>query len=186
MLEVAAQLFAERPYDDVSMEDVAARGGVSRALLYRHFPSKPKLFAAMYQQAADRLLHETAFDAGVPLAHQIKIGLDAHFDYFEANRYTVLAANRTLAGDPTIQAVINGELEALRSRMVSAAGLDDPTHQIVSTILMSWLVFVRVMSVDWLANNAVSRVQLRDICVGALLGALENTVDVTQPHTDTD
>lgn len=181
LLKVAAELFSERPYDEVSMEDVAARGQISRALLYRHFPSKQQLFAAMYQRAAERLLIETALDPGIPMADQLESGLDAHFDYFEANRNTVLAANRTLAGDRTIQAIIDGEIAALRTRMVSAAGLDGDDRQRIATILMSWLVFVRTMSIEWLANDTFSRDELRSICLGAFHGALGGIVDVTQP-----
>lgn len=181
MLKVAAELFSERPYDEVSMEDVAARAQISRALLYRHFPSKQQLFAAMYQGAADRLLSETELDPNVPMADQLVSGLDAHFDYFEANRNTVLAANRTLAGDRTIQAIIDGELDALRKRMVGAAALDGTDRQKISTILMSWLVFTRTMSIEWLANDTFSRDELRAICLGALHGALGGSVDVTQP-----
>lgn len=175
LLEVAAELFADRAYDDVSMEDVAARGGISRALLYRHFASKRELFAAMYQQAADHLVHKTMLDPQASLLDQLEFGLDAHFDYFEANRNTVLAANRTLAGDPTIQAIIEGELNELRERLINATDLDGSNRQAVSATLMSWLVFVRVMSVEWLANGAFSRDELRRACVGALLGALGTT-----------
>lgn len=154
------------------MEDVAQRAGVSRALLYRHFPTKRDLFAAIYQQAADRLLEVTALDPSVPLAEQVTAGLDAHIDYFIENRNTVLAANRVLAGDPVIQAIISDELAVLRQRMLDLTPLDDQRREIVSAVLMSWLVFVRTLCVDWLANQSAPRDELRDICSGALLGAL--------------
>ena len=41
------------------MNDVAARAGVSRALLYRHFPTKRDLLAGVYQRAANELLAVT-------------------------------------------------------------------------------------------------------------------------------
>lgn len=34
------------------MDEVAQRAGVSRGLLYRHFPTKHDLFAAVYRRAA--------------------------------------------------------------------------------------------------------------------------------------
>lgn len=184
LLEVAAGLFAERAYDAVAMEEVAECGGVSRALLYRHFPTKQDLFAAMYQQAADRLLDETALDPALTLVEQIEAGLDAHIDYFIANRNTVLAANRTLAGDRTIQAIIEGELDVLRERMIDAAGVDEESRPRLSAILMSWLVFTRVLTVEWLTNQTFSREELRNMCTGALLGALGGLVDVNQEPAD--
>ncbi|MEU1628109.1 helix-turn-helix domain-containing protein [Streptomyces sp. NPDC020096] len=178
LLDVGAQLFAAKPYDEVFMEDVAERAGISRALLYRYFPNKRDLFAAIYQQAADRLLAETELDPAVPVFEQLSDGLDAHIDYFVANRNTVLAANRVLAGDRVIQAVIAEELAALRRRLLDATGLADGPKEMVSAALMSWLVFVRTLSVDWLMNQTFSRTELRDMCLGALRGALGAVMDL--------
>lgn len=172
LVEVGAQLFAGAAYDDVAMEDVARRAGVSRALLYRHFASKRDLFAAVYQDAADQLLSATQLDPGVPLAARVGAGLDAHIDYFVAHRTTVLAANRVLAGDPTIQAIITGELTSLREALLDSMSVDERSRDLTSAVLMSWLTFVHVLCVEWLVSEQFTREQLRNICVGALLGAL--------------
>lgn len=172
LLDSGASLFAAHPFGDVLMEEVAERAGVSRALLYQHFATKRDLFAAIYRRAADQLLDQTELDVAVPLAEQVAAGLEAHIDYFVANRHTVLAANRVLAGDPVIQAIISDELAVLRSRLLDATGLEGRHREILSSVLMSWLLFVRALCVDWLANESVSRAELRDICSGALLGAL--------------
>ncbi|MRH92683.1 TetR family transcriptional regulator [Nocardia sp. SYP-A9097] len=172
LLDSAAGLFASHDYPTVHMEDVATAAGVSRALLYRHFPSKPDLFAAVYQQAAAQLLVDTHLDPDMPFEDQIAAGLDVHFDYFEANAKTVLVANRLLFADPTIQAIITGELSTLRERILDTLGLEGQPRQLFSTVLMSWLTFVRVLVVDWLETPTCPRPLLRDICVGALLGAL--------------
>jgi AcrR family transcriptional regulator len=173
LLDSAAALFAARPYDEVLMEEVAERAGVSRALLYRHFTSKRDLFAAIYQRAADRLLVATQLDPAGSLADQVTAGLDAHLDYFEQNRHTVIAANRVLAGDPVVQAIIADELDVLRQRLLDATGPAGRHREVMSAILVNWLAFVRSMCVDWLVNRTCSRDELRDICSGALLGALQ-------------
>ncbi|MCX5388731.1 helix-turn-helix domain-containing protein [Streptomyces sp. NPDC006482] len=173
LLAVGARLFSAAPYDDVLMEDVAREAGVSRALLYQHFPSKHALFAAVYQQATDRLLEVTTFDPGATLVEQLTQGLDAHLDYFIANRHAVLAANRVLAGDPVIQTIMTDELDALRARLLGVLPLaDDRTHAAVSAALKAWLVFVQVLCVDWLTRETCTRTELRDTCIGAAVGAL--------------
>ncbi|MFI8961773.1 TetR/AcrR family transcriptional regulator [Streptomyces sp. NPDC053493] len=173
LLAVGAELFARAPYDDVLMEEVAERAGVSRALLYRHFPSKHALFAAVYGQAADRLLAATRLDPDAGLVEQLTQGLDAHLDYFVANRHAVLAANRVLAGDPVIQTIMNDELDALRARLLGVLPIaDDRTRDAVSAALRAWLVFVQVLCVDWLTHAHCDRTELRDACVGAAVGAL--------------
>ncbi|MFE0464451.1 TetR/AcrR family transcriptional regulator [Kitasatospora sp. NPDC058965] len=173
LLSVAATLFAAHPYEEVLMEQVAERAGVSRALLYRHFPSKQVLFAELYQQAADQLLARTRLDPADTLTEQLVQGLDEHLDYFVANRHAVLAANRVLAGDPVIQTIISNELDALRARLLTVLPLtDDRARAAVSSVLKGWLVFVRVLCVDWLTEPTCDRATLRDTCVGAVLGAL--------------
>ncbi|WP_405422354.1 TetR/AcrR family transcriptional regulator [Streptomyces erythrochromogenes] len=173
LLEAGAQLFAQHPYEDVLMEDVAERAGVSRALLYRHFAGKHDLFAAVYRQASDRLLEQVPLDRPGDLLGQLEAGLDVHLDYFVAHRNTVLAANRVLAGDPVVQTIIDGELGVLRTRLLDVLPLaDDSVRAAVAAVLKSWLVFVRVLCLDWLTDETCTRAALRDTCVGALLGAL--------------
>ncbi|MFJ6717358.1 MULTISPECIES: TetR/AcrR family transcriptional regulator [unclassified Streptomyces] len=173
LLDVGARLFAARPYDEVLMEEVAERAGVSRALLYRHFASKHDLFAAVYRRAADDLLAETRFDPDRTFVEQLAQGLDAHLDYFIANRHAVLAANRVLAGDPVIQTIMNDELDALRAGLLTALPLADAdAREAVSGVLGSWLVFVQVLCVDWLSRETCTRAELRDVCVGAVVGAI--------------
>lgn len=169
LLDVGASLFASKDYDEVLMEEVASRAGISRALLYRHFSSKRDLFAAVHQRAAAQLQTAVDFSTGT-LVEQLTAGLDAHFDYFEANRNLVLAANRVLANDPVVQAVITDDFAVLHRRLLDAAGVDGP---LASAAVMAWLGFVRVMCVEWLAHGAFDRVALRDLCVRALLGALD-------------
>ena len=84
----------------------------------------------------------------------------------------MIAANRQLAGDPAVQAIIWGELGELRHRMVDVTGLTGRDRELASSVLMSWLTFVRVLTVDWLEQRSCTRDRLRDICMGALAGAL--------------
>ncbi|MEV7568390.1 TetR/AcrR family transcriptional regulator [Streptomyces tanashiensis] len=178
LLEVAAQLFAALPYDEVLMEEVAERAGVSRALLYQHFPGKRELFAALYQEVSEQLLARTRLDPADTLVEQLTQGLDTHIEYFAANRNTVLAANRVLAGDVLVQTIITGELDALRERLLGVLPLaDDRARAAVSGVLKSWLVFVQVLCVDWLTHETCTRTELRDVCVGAVVGALRPLLD---------
>ncbi|MFI2608888.1 TetR/AcrR family transcriptional regulator [Kitasatospora sp. NPDC018619] len=179
LLSVGARMFAERPYEEVLMEEVAARAGVSRALLYRHFASKRELFAEVYREAAADLLARSRFDPADTLVEQLVEGMDAHLDYFVANRHAVLAANRVLAGDQVIQTIMTEELDTLRGRLLGVLPLaDERNRQAASQVLRSWLVFVRVLVIDWLTEESCTRTELRDACIGAVLGALRPLLPV--------
>ncbi len=70
LLEAALAEFGARGFHATQMEHVAAAGGVSKALLYQHFPSKEELFAAVTGQVVDAfvaVLPEVLADAGAPV-----------------------------------------------------------------------------------------------------------------------
>ena len=58
IIEVAAELFAERGFGGVSINDIGAALGTSGPALYKHFPSKDALLAAMLIDISERLLGE--------------------------------------------------------------------------------------------------------------------------------
>jgi AcrR family transcriptional regulator len=182
LLDIGAEEFATRAYQEVLMAEIADRAGVSRALIYRHFPTKRDLFAAIYQRASDRLLEITSIRPDLPLAEQVVAGLEAHFDFFVANARTVVEANRgALAGDPVIQDIINSELASLRQGLLDAASLRGHDRAVASTALHGWLAFVRVVCVDWLSDNKLARREVRDMCLRTLVSALGASMDLTSP-----
>ncbi|WP_410597005.1 TetR/AcrR family transcriptional regulator [Amycolatopsis sp. lyj-23] len=56
VVEAGAAVFSERGYHAASMEEIAARVGITAAALYRHFPNKYALFAECANVMADRLV----------------------------------------------------------------------------------------------------------------------------------
>jgi AcrR family transcriptional regulator len=58
LLQAAAELFAERGFDQTTVRDVGARAGVNQALLFRYFGSKQELFAEVLNHHSKALLDE--------------------------------------------------------------------------------------------------------------------------------
>ncbi len=55
IVSVALDVFAEKGYDQTTMEDIGNRLGVSKGALYLYFKSKEELFRAITEQAQDQL-----------------------------------------------------------------------------------------------------------------------------------
>jgi AcrR family transcriptional regulator len=58
ILYAARQLFSERGFEGVSMEEIAEKVGLSKAAIYLYFESKLKLFVEMVDYYSERLLSE--------------------------------------------------------------------------------------------------------------------------------
>ena len=58
ILQAATELFAEKDFHAVLMEEVALRAGVGKGTLYRYFPTKDKLYVSTIVIGWDRLREE--------------------------------------------------------------------------------------------------------------------------------
>jgi AcrR family transcriptional regulator len=54
LLDAAAEVFAGRGYERASLDEVAARAGLSKGTIYWHFASKEELFLALLDERIDR------------------------------------------------------------------------------------------------------------------------------------
>ena len=88
ILAAALDVFARGGYHETSLESVAARAGISKALIYEHFASKRELHRALL----DRYVHEllaTVLEAtggAEPGAERLRAGADAFLRFVESNR----------------------------------------------------------------------------------------------------
>src|SRR6266571_1225961 len=64
LLDAAVALVTSGDDDNVSMETVAERAGVSRPLVYKHFANRGELLAAVYRREARHLHRELATEVG--------------------------------------------------------------------------------------------------------------------------
>lgn len=81
ILEVATKLFTQRPFDEISAEDIAREAGVAHGLTFHYFGSKAKLYEEISQAAADRMdqIHVKATLAGSP-SEKLRSFLMAHME----------------------------------------------------------------------------------------------------------
>jgi AcrR family transcriptional regulator len=93
LIAIATRMFAERGYEDTSIEAVLREAGVSRGSLYHHFPSKEALFEAVAEEVETSVGAQT-IAAASGLTNPV-----------EAMRAGFVAWIR-LAGDPVVQRIL--------------------------------------------------------------------------------
>jgi AcrR family transcriptional regulator len=87
LLEVACRLFAEDGYTGASMEAIAEAAGVTKPVLYQHFPSKHALYDDLLTIELGRL--EAAFEQAIELAEdnaeRLRLGFGAYVDFVDVH-----------------------------------------------------------------------------------------------------
>jgi TetR/AcrR family transcriptional regulator, regulator of mycofactocin system len=82
---VAIDLFAERGFDDVSVDDVAHAAGIARRTLFRYFPSKNALPWGDFDAHLERMRELLAdLDPAVPIEDALRTALLAFNSFDEA------------------------------------------------------------------------------------------------------
>ena len=83
LLDVALHVFAERGFHLTSMNDVADAAGVTKPVLYQHFPSKRALYLELLRSVGARLMEEitAAADRAEGPREQVEHGLRAYFAF---------------------------------------------------------------------------------------------------------
>jgi AcrR family transcriptional regulator len=90
MLDAAEVVFGRESFQGASMEEIAQRSGITKALLYQYFASKEGLYEATVERGRARLfeaLAEATAAAG-PGRERLVAFVDGYFDYVEANRHS--------------------------------------------------------------------------------------------------
>ena len=59
LLDSALEVFVAQGYHAAAMDDIAERAGVSKPVLYQHFPGKLELYLALLEQSSDRIIDAT-------------------------------------------------------------------------------------------------------------------------------
>jgi AcrR family transcriptional regulator len=60
LLDAASEVFASKGYHAAAMDEIADAAGVSKPVLYQHFPSKLDLYLALLDQSCERLVEVLA------------------------------------------------------------------------------------------------------------------------------
>jgi AcrR family transcriptional regulator len=85
LLESALEVFVAQGYHAAAMDDIAERAGVSKPVLYQHFPGKLELYLALLDKHCDALVAQVrgALDATSDNKQRVAATIGAYFDYVE-------------------------------------------------------------------------------------------------------
>jgi AcrR family transcriptional regulator len=177
-------MFAERPFSDVWIEEVAEQAGVSRGLVYHYFPNKRDFYAAIVKHGTNNAIRLTEPDESLPPLQRLRASIDHYLEYVEANENAVRSVHRGQHSvDEEILAVIREGRDAQAERIVSFLIPDQEASPTLLLALEGWMNFNNAVMFDWLDTHAISRDKLLDLMTGALGGILVAAFRVDEQST---
>src|SRR5512141_96300 len=83
LLGAAQEVFVAQGYHAAAMDDIAERAGVSKPVLYQHFPGKLELYLALLAQASDRIIDATCEALASTTDNQVRVlaTIQVFYDY---------------------------------------------------------------------------------------------------------
>jgi len=159
LVRIGLELLPTTPVQELTIDEVARRAGISRSLLFHYFATKRDYYTAVTRAAADLLWDHLLPPAGTPPEEQVTGMLDRYVGWVETYRESHLAFVRGAAGgDPWVSEVY----EETRSRLVDVAleALGLPDDALRRQLVLAWFAFTEDLVGQWTREPTMSRAEL--------------------------
>ncbi len=187
LLELGLQLFGNQTYDELSIDEIAKRAGVSKGLLYHYFPSKRAFYVALVREAARELLEETDVDAQL-VGHEldpmgIRTRIRAFLEYISRRRSSYSFLLRGGVGtDTEVAEIVEQTRQAVLNQMISRLSRfgADPEAPATRLRLRGWLGFLEAASLDWAEREELELEAFLELLVqmaGSVFAAILNPTE---------
>lgn len=169
ILAAAGELYRSRRYDDVSMEELAAKAGVARGLLHHYFGSKRDLFLAVMTEST-RLPVEPLPDlAGKSIEERAKLTiswiLDGAFTY--GQNWVNSAGAEDLDGERDLQELMDRSDDRVARFTLDALGL--PDEPALRAYVRPLVAYVKALCREWLERGSLTREEVLELSTEAVL-----------------
>lgn len=114
ILATATQLLHERPFSDISVDDLAKGAGISRPTFYFYFPSKEAVLLSLLDPLIKRA--DTGFDSALEAMpadprRAIRRGIEIFFSSFGSHPATARAGTEAVNSSPEFRAFWAGLMQ---------------------------------------------------------------------------
>jgi AcrR family transcriptional regulator len=177
LLGAARDVFVAQGYHAAAMDEIAERAGVSKPVLYQHFPSKLELYLALLDESVAELVGavSAALASTADNRERVPATFRAFFDYVSgAGEAFRLVFESDLSNEPAVRARLERAMyecaEMVSEFIREDAGVSDEAADLLGMALVGmaqvsaryWLSTERTIDQD-LAEGLLSRLAWRGI-----------------------
>ncbi|CRK61766.1 Transcriptional regulator, TetR family [Alloactinosynnema sp. L-07] len=156
-------MFAANGYHAAGMDEIAERAGVSKPVLYQHFPGKLELYMALLEKHVDELIRrvQTAMESTTDNKLRVRNAVGAYFDFVDGESQAFrLVFESDLRGEPLVKDAVErattASVDAITATITADAGLDEHRARLLAVGLVgvsqvsarAWLEDSRAMPKD--------------------------------------
>ncbi|TFV52221.1 TetR/AcrR family transcriptional regulator [Blastococcus sp. TF02A_35] len=162
LVQIGLELLPTTPVQELTIDEVARRAGISRSLLFHYFANKREYYTAVTRAAADLMWEHLLPAPGTPPEEQVVGMLDRYVGWVETFRESHLAFVRGAGGgDPWVSEVY----EETRRRLVEVAlaALELPDDALRRQLLLAWFAFTEDLVGQWVHEPTTPRPELLEL-----------------------
>src|SRR5215211_7190828 len=139
LLAAAQDVFVAQGYHAAAMDDIAERAGVSKPVLYQHFPGKLELYLALLDTHCDAFAEKirNAMSATTENSERVKGAMHAYFDFVshESEAFR-LVFESDLRNDPAVRVRVDRmerlAVEAVTETIMADTGVSRARAEILA------------------------------------------------------
>jgi AcrR family transcriptional regulator len=167
LVQIGLELLPTTPVQELTIDEVARRAGISRSLLFHYFATKRDYYTAVTRAAADLLLEHLLPRSDEPRDDQVAGMLDRYVGWVETFRESHLAFIRGASGgDPWVAEVYEETRERLVEVTLSA--LELPHDEARRQLVRAWFAFTETLVGQWVQEPTLPRPELLTLLTDVL------------------
>jgi AcrR family transcriptional regulator len=156
LLAAARDVFVQRGYHAAAMDEIADRAGVSKPVLYQHFPGKLELYLALLDASAEELERRIrdALRSTEDNKQRVAASIAAYFDYVDTERSAYrLVLESDLRSEPAVRDRVERNMATVVDAIAEVIAKDTGAPTEEARLLAVGLVGISEVSArHWLSN----------------------------------
>ena len=157
LLGAAQEVFVAQGYHAAAMDEIAERAGVSKPVLYQHFPGKLELYLALLDESAQELVRivREALSSTTDNKQRVPATFQAFFDFVSSSGEAFrLVFESDLSNEPAVRERLDRTMrdcaEMISQFIREDAGLRDDEARLLGMALVG---MAQVSSRYWLSTD---------------------------------
>ncbi|MPY84829.1 MAG: TetR family transcriptional regulator [Actinophytocola sp.] len=163
LIGIGLEMLTTRPLHQITIDEVAAKAGISRSLLFHYFPTKRDYYAEVVRAGSRRLLRATRGDGSA----SIDTLVDGFLDFIERRHEPYIALFRSAGADDWVHEIFRDTRAALTDQVLTALAIEQPS-ELVRAAVGAWLAYAEELALDWAQHHTGSRERIHALLTGAL------------------